>query len=29
MLYHQSIDYRLSTLHFKKNQNLDFNETLK
>ena len=28
MLYHLSIYYRLSTVHLKKIQNLDFNETL-
>ena len=28
LLYNQSIDSRLSTVQLKKNQNLDFNETL-
>ena len=29
LLYHQSIDYRLLTVHSKKDQNLGFNETPK
>ena len=28
LLYHQSVDYRLSTVQFQKNENLDLSETL-